>query len=220
MTDDNHRSRIFSAVCLEIVVVGMCSCRPRNRTACASSDVRETSVFRGNGRSIKSLKSSHSFFRHRRGLADTRLLSLECVDEWWTSVRFQVPKKRQKPSQSIWIMSIKHFLLYELLNSCKNFGIGAKLAAIEAIDRVFPSCPWINYCVAAGTAHIGLLGLPFITLASVASSFWFRRRLYEMRSTRTLKRAALEERRRYARKHAAAPTLHDQAALADAQNKY
>jgi hypothetical protein len=196
----------------------MCSCRPRNRTACASSDVRKTSVFRGNGRSTKSLKSPHSFFRHRRGLAHPRLLSLECVDEWWTSVRFQVPKKRQKPPQSIRIMSIKHFLLYELLDSCKNFGIGAKLAAIEAIDRVFPSSPWINYCV--GTAHIGLLGLPFITLASVVSSVWFRRRLYEMRSTRTLKRAGLEEQRRYARKHAAAPTLHDQAALADAQNKY
>jgi hypothetical protein len=198
----------------------MCSCGPRNRTACDSSDVRETSVFRGNGRSIKSLKSPQSFFRHRRGLADARLSSLECVDEWWTSVRFQVPKKRQKPPQPIRIMSIKHFLLYELLDSCKNFGIGAKLAATEAIGRVFPSSPWINYCVAAGTAHIGLLGLSFITLASVVSSFWFRRRLYEMRSTTTLKRAELVERRRYARKHAAARTLHDQAALADAQNKY
>jgi hypothetical protein len=195
----------------------MRSCRPRNRTACASSDVRETSVSRGNDRSIKSLKSPHSFFQRRRGLADARLLSLECADEWWASVRFQVPKKRQKPPQSIRILSIKHFLLYALLDRCKNFEIGAKLAAIEAFDRVFPSSPWINYYVAAGTAHIGL---PFITSASVVSSFWFRRRLYEIRSTTTLKRAALEERRRYARKHAAARALHDQAALADAQHKY
>jgi hypothetical protein len=58
-TDDNRRSRIFSAACVQIVVAGMRSCRPPNRTACASSDVQEASVFRGNGRSIRSLKSPH-----------------------------------------------------------------------------------------------------------------------------------------------------------------
>jgi hypothetical protein len=31
------------------------------------------------------------------------------------------------------------------LDGCRNFGISTKLAAIEAIGRVLPSSPWINY---------------------------------------------------------------------------
>jgi len=87
-------------------------------------------------------------------------------------VRFQVPKKRQQPPQSLQILSIKDFLLHALLDGCRNFEISAKLAAIES-SRVFPSSPWINYQVAGGAAHIGLLFFRSITSASVVSSLWF-----------------------------------------------
>jgi hypothetical protein len=50
------------------------------------------------------------------------------------------------------MLSIKEFLLRALLRTlvegCRNFGISAKLAAIEAINRVFPSSPGIDYQMA------------------------------------------------------------------------
>jgi hypothetical protein len=53
--------------------------------------------------------------------------------------------KRQKAPQAIQILSIMNFLLHASLERCRNFGISAKLAAIEAIVRAFPSSPWINH---------------------------------------------------------------------------
>jgi hypothetical protein len=32
-----------------------------------------------------------------------------------------------------------------IVQGCRNLGISAKLAAIEAIGRVSPSSPWIDY---------------------------------------------------------------------------
>jgi len=40
---------------------------------------------------------------------------------------------------------LDHELLSARIAGLVQFGISAKLAAIEAIDRVFPSSPWINY---------------------------------------------------------------------------
>jgi hypothetical protein len=71
---------------------------------------------------------------------------LECADGWWGySIGFEVLHKRQKPPQPLQIFSIMSFFLHASLDGCRNFGISAKLAAIEAIGRVFPSSPWINY---------------------------------------------------------------------------
>jgi hypothetical protein len=73
-----HRSRIFFAACLETVVAGMRSCRPPNRTACASSDAPRISVYRDNGRSMVRSKRPDQFFpRHRGGCARPRAVSLE-----------------------------------------------------------------------------------------------------------------------------------------------
>jgi hypothetical protein len=51
MTGDDHLSRIFSVAHLETVVAGMRLRKPRNRTACASTDVHEIPASRGSGRS-------------------------------------------------------------------------------------------------------------------------------------------------------------------------
>jgi hypothetical protein len=54
-------------------------------------------------------------------------------------------EKRQEPPQPLQILSIKDFLLHASLDGIGIFGISTKLAAIEAIGRVFPSSPRINY---------------------------------------------------------------------------
>jgi hypothetical protein len=99
-------------------------------------------------------------------------------------------EKRQKPLQPLQILSIKDFLLPASLDGVGIFRIGAKLAAIEAIGRVFPSRPRINYQMAERTAHIDLLFFSFITLGSVVSSCYADDCSRELRPTTTLKRAA------------------------------
>jgi hypothetical protein len=92
-------------------------------------------------------------------------------------------------------LSIKDFLLDALLDDVGILGIGTKLAAIEAIGRVFPSSSRINYQMAGRAPHIGLLFFRFITLGSVVSSCCAHDRLREIRPTTTLKRAAGAEER-------------------------
>jgi hypothetical protein len=87
-------------------------------------------------------------------------------------------------------LSIKGSLLHALLDDVGIFGISTKLAAIEAIGRVSPRSPRINYQMAGRAAHIGLLFFRFITLGLVVSSCCADGRLREMRPTTTLKRAA------------------------------
>lgn len=146
----------------------MRSCRWLNRTACASNDGRETSAFRGSGRSTGSLKSPRQFFRrHRRRCAGRQWSSLKRTKEGWARpVRFQLLDKRQQPPQPLEILPIMNLLLHASLKRRRGFGIsdfgfGAKLAAIEAIVRDFPGSPWIDRQMTGRAAHFGLPSFQF-----------------------------------------------------------
>jgi hypothetical protein len=64
------------------------------------------------------------------------------------NVGFLALEKRAKAAAVAPNTLIKHFLPRASFDGCRDFGIGAKLAAIKAISRVFPSSVGINYQVA------------------------------------------------------------------------